>query len=144
MGEARVHYWIDETDCWQQLREDEVGWHAGDGGGGGNETTISIEIIMDGSGSPSDKAAEERGALLSATLLHRHWLGIEKLFTHTLSPDYISSKFKKILDASNLPTIRFHGLRHPYVKHRLKIYKGFYKKAALLLTAIFQMCLYDL
>ena len=25
MGDVRVHYFIDETDCWQQLREDEVG-----------------------------------------------------------------------------------------------------------------------
>ncbi len=82
MGDVRVHYFIDETDCWQQLREDEVGWHAADGRGPGNETTLSIEIIMDGSGSAADLAAEDRGALLAAILLNRHGLGIDKLTTH--------------------------------------------------------------
>ena len=82
MGDVRVHYFIDETDCWQQLREDEVGWHAADGRGPGNETTLSIEIIMDGSGSAADLAAEDRGALLAAILLNRHGLGIDKLSTH--------------------------------------------------------------
>lgn len=82
MGDVRVHYFIDETDCWQQLREDEVGWHAADGRGPGNETTIAIEIIMDGSGSVADLAAEDRGALLAAILLNRHGLGIDRLTTH--------------------------------------------------------------
>lgn len=82
MGDARVHYFIDETDCWQNLREDEVGWHAGDGSGPGNETSIAIEIIMDGSGSKADKTAEDRGALLAAILLNRHGLKIDRLVTH--------------------------------------------------------------
>ena len=82
MGDARVHYFIDEVDCWQNLREDEVGWHAGDGGGPGNETSLAIEIIMDGSGSAADKNAEERGALLAAILLNRHGLKIDRLVTH--------------------------------------------------------------
>lgn len=82
MGTARVHYFIDETDCWQNLREDEVGWHAADGRGPGNETTLAIEIIMDGSGSKTATEAENRGALLAAILLDRHNLGIEKLVTH--------------------------------------------------------------
>lgn len=83
MGDARVHYYIDETDCWQLLREDEVGWHAGDGNyGPGNDTSLAIEIIMDGSGSAADTAAEDRGALLAAILLDRHGLGIGGLATH--------------------------------------------------------------
>lgn len=83
MGDVRVHYYIDETDCWQNLREDEVGWHAGDGSyGPGNDTSIAIEIIMDGSGSAADKAAEDRGALLAAILLDKHGLGIDCLFQH--------------------------------------------------------------
>ena len=82
MGDARVHYFIDETDCWQQLREDEVGWHAGDGRGPGNDSSLAIEIIMDGSGSAADKGAEERGALLAAILLNKHGLGIDRLKTH--------------------------------------------------------------
>ena len=83
MGDVRVHYFIDETDCWQNLREDEVGWHAADGNyGPGNDTSIAIEIIMDGSGSAADKAAENRGTLLAAILLDRHGLGIDRLTTH--------------------------------------------------------------
>lgn len=80
MGDARVHYFIDETDCWQNLREDEEGWHAADAKG--NQTSLGIEIIMDGSGKKADVEAEERGALLAAILLDRHGLGIDKLVTH--------------------------------------------------------------
>ena len=82
MGDVRVHFFIDETDCWQNLREDEVGWHAADGRGPGNESSIAIEIIMDGSGSVADKAAENRGALLAAILLDKYGLGIDRLKTH--------------------------------------------------------------
>lgn len=83
MNDARVHYYIDDINAWQNLREDEVGWHAGDGGNGpGNSTTLSIEIIMDGSGGPEDVKAEENGALLAALLLHRHGLTIDALYTH--------------------------------------------------------------
>ena len=83
MGDVRVHYYIDETDCWQNLREEEVGWHAGDGNEGpGNGSSIAIEIIMDGSGSVSDRAAENRGALLAAILLDKHDLGIDRLKAH--------------------------------------------------------------
>lgn len=83
MGGVAVHYYIDETDCWQTLRDDEVGYHAADGAyGPGNNTSISIEIIMDGSGSAADKGAEDRGARLAAILLHKHGLGIDRLTTH--------------------------------------------------------------
>ena len=83
MGSARVHFFIDEIDCWQQLQEYEVGWHAGDGNKGpGNDTSLSIEIIMDGSGSAADKSAEDRGALLAAILLNRHGLNINRMVPH--------------------------------------------------------------
>lgn len=82
MGDVRVHYFIDETDCWQNLREDEVGWHAGDGQGDGNQKSLSIEIIMSGKGDKADVDAENRGALLAAILLNRHGLGIDRLVTH--------------------------------------------------------------
>ena len=74
MNDARVHYYVDDINAWQNLREDEVGWHAGDGrkATGGNETTLSIEIIMDGSGSKEDLKAEENGVLLAALLLKKH------------------------------------------------------------------------
>ena len=83
MNGVSVHYYIDETDCWQLLRENEMGYHAADGANGpGNGTSLAIEIIMDGSGDSSDKGAEDRGALLAAILLDRHGLSIDKLTTH--------------------------------------------------------------
>lgn len=82
MADARVHYYVDDVNAWQNLREDEIGWHAADGEGPGNTTTLAIEIIMDGSGSAEDKGAEANGVLLAAILLHRHGLTINELYTH--------------------------------------------------------------
>lgn len=105
MKGVSVHDYIDETDCWQILKDDEVGYHAADGKyGPGNDTSIAIEIIMDGSGSAADKKAEERGALLAAIKLHENGLGIDRLTTHNhwypkkYCPAYILphwSEFKK-------------------------------------------------
>ena len=91
MGGVSVQYYIDETDCWKILNDDEVGYHAADSyksasgkviDGPGNGTSIAIEIIMDGSGSAADKMAEERGALLAAIKLYENGLGIDRLTTH--------------------------------------------------------------
>lgn len=83
MGGVSVHYYIDETDCWQLLRENEMGYHAADGKKGpGNGTSLAIEIVMKGNGGKDDAEAEDRGALLAAILLHRHNLGISNLTTH--------------------------------------------------------------
>lgn len=79
MGDVRVHYFIDETDCWQNLLENEVAWHAGKTA---NDCSLSIEIIMSGKGDKADVDAENRGALLAAILLNRHGLGIDRLVTH--------------------------------------------------------------
>lgn len=83
MNSVRVHYYVDAAGAWQNLREDEVGWHTGDGTHGpGNNTTIAIEIIMNGSGDADDLAAEENGARLAASILYRHDLTEEALHTH--------------------------------------------------------------
>lgn len=82
MKDCRVHYYVDDKEAWQNLQEYEVGWHAGDGRGNGNETTIAIEIIMRGKTIANDAKSEENGALLAAILLHRHGLGIDKLKKH--------------------------------------------------------------
>jgi len=83
MSGVSVHFYIDETGCWQILRENEMGYHAADGANGpGNTTSLAIEIIMDGSGDSSDKGAEDRGAKLAAGLLHKYGLGIDRLTTH--------------------------------------------------------------
>ncbi len=109
MGGVSVHYYIDETDCWQLLREDEMGYHAADGNTGpGNGTSLAIEIIMKGDKSKDDREAEDRGAKLAAILLRKHGLAITRLKTHRdwypkkYCPAYIlphwSEFVKKVLD----------------------------------------------
>ena len=75
MHSARVHYYVDDREGWQMLREDEAGWHAGDGmkRGGGNATSLAIEICM-GRLVHDGAKAEQNGALLCALLLRRQGL----------------------------------------------------------------------
>lgn len=82
MNDVRVHYYVDDREAWQNLKENEVGWHAGDGSGSGNETTLAIEIPMQGKAIADDTAAERNGALLAAILLVRHGLTISQLYPH--------------------------------------------------------------
>lgn len=82
MGGVVVHYYVDDVAIWQNLREDEQGWHAADGFGPGNTTTIAIECIMSGRGDAADRAAEENAARLAAYLLKKYSLGIDRLYTH--------------------------------------------------------------
>ena len=39
-----------------------------------------------------------------------------------ISPHYLTASFPKLLEKNNLRHIRFHDLRHPYVKHTTKIF----------------------
>ena len=82
MGSVRVHYYVDGRSVWQNLRENEVGWHAADGRGPGNETTLAVEIIMAGTGDREDLDAEENGARLCGLLLARHGLTAAALYRH--------------------------------------------------------------
>lgn len=96
MGSARVHFYVDDVDAWQNLKAGtglckadpagsaEVGWHAGDGSNatGGNMTSIGIEIIM-GDTAAHDSKAKDNGARIAAWLLYKHGLTVEKLVTHT-------------------------------------------------------------
>ena len=43
------------------------------------------------------------------------------------NPDYITSKFAKTLKKYNLKKIRFHDLRHPYVKLTTKKFATFFE-----------------
>ena len=82
MGGVVVHYYVDELGAWQNLREEEQGWHAGDGAGPGNTQSVAIEIIMDGSTGADNVKAEDNGARLAAAILHRWGLGIDDLHSH--------------------------------------------------------------
>lgn len=80
MGGVTVHFYIDETGCWQILPLDEIGYHAADGyNGTGNCKSIAVEIIMS---STKDTAAENRGAKLAAWLLWKYNLPIDRMKTH--------------------------------------------------------------
>lgn len=83
MNDVRVHYYVDDVEAWQNLQENEVGWHAADGATGpGNNTTLAIEIPMCGSAIKNDAKAEDNGALLAAILLDRYGLTTQQLYTH--------------------------------------------------------------
>lgn len=104
MGDVSVHYYLDETDCWHILNDNEMGYHAADGKNGkGNTTSLAIEIIMNGSGSKNDIESENRGALLAAILLYENGLDIDRLTTHNrwyekkYCPAYILPHWEKFV-----------------------------------------------
>ena len=39
-----------------------------------------------------------------------------------ISPDSVNNMLKRVLERASIPKIRFHDLRHPYVKHTTKKY----------------------
>lgn len=96
MLSSRVHFYVDENGAWQTLRAGtglspndpvgsaEVGWHSGDGvmTTGGNQTSLSLEIIM-GESTASDKSAYTNGAKIAAWLLWKNNLPISRLVSHT-------------------------------------------------------------
>lgn len=96
MGSARVHFYVDDTGAWQNLKAGtglcsadpvgsaEVSWHSGDGSvsTGGNITSLSMEIIM-GETPEHDLIAKDNGARIAAWLLWKNGLSINALVTHT-------------------------------------------------------------
>lgn len=96
MNSSRVHFYVDDTGAWQNLRAGtglcaadpvgsaEVSWHSGDGSAatGGNMTSLSMEIIM-GESAEHDQIAKDNGARIAAWLLWKNGLTIDKLVTHT-------------------------------------------------------------
>ncbi len=83
MNTSRVHFYVDSKEVWQNLEENEVGWHAGTGAAGlGNDSYIAIEIIMGSEYGEEDRKAEENGALLAAYLMRKHNLTLSDIVTH--------------------------------------------------------------
>lgn len=75
MGTTRVHYYVDETEAWQNLLDTEIGWHASYPSPA-NDVSLSLEII-----GPSAEA-EENGAKLVAYLMKKYNIPIDKVVTH--------------------------------------------------------------
>ena len=84
-----MHFYVWDTEIWQNLREDERGWHAADGSTrrssqrkdgstlGGNLDTIAIECIGD------RKLSEDTTAKLVAWLCKKHGLDPKTdVYTH--------------------------------------------------------------
>lgn len=96
MGSARVHFYVDDVCAWQNLKAGtglcssdpvgsaEVSWHSGDSTApdGGNNTSLSIEIIMNDNAA-HDAKAKDNGARVAAWLLWKHGLTASNLVTHT-------------------------------------------------------------
>ena len=96
MNSSRVHFYVDDTGAWQNLKAGtglcsadpvgsaEVSWHSGDGSvaTGGNMTSLSIEIIMNESAA-HDQIARDNGARIAAWLLWKNGLAVNALVTHT-------------------------------------------------------------
>jgi N-acetylmuramoyl-L-alanine amidase CwlA len=89
MSGVVVHYYVWKTDIWQNLREDERGWHAADGTSrrksqrldgskiGGNLDTIAIECVG------NNAQSEETTAKLVAHLCYKHGLNpATDVYTH--------------------------------------------------------------
>lgn len=111
MNGVAVHYWVYKSEIWQQLADNERGWHAADGSSrrssqragetiGGNLDTISIECIETG----SDAESEDTTAKLVAYLLNKHGLSPDTdIYTHNYfyskkyCPAYILPHWKDFL-----------------------------------------------
>ena len=97
MGSTRVHFYVDETGAWQNLRAGtlltkndmkltaEMGWHSGDGTDDpddGNCVSLALELIMNDNAA-NDEKTYDNGARIAAWLLYKHNLPIDALVTHT-------------------------------------------------------------
>lgn len=80
--ETSFHFAVDDIQAVQGLPLDRNGWHASDGNGPGNRTTIAIEICYSKSGGPKFDKAEENAAELIAKLLKEYGWGIDKVKRH--------------------------------------------------------------
>ena len=87
--ETSFHYAVDDIQAVQGLPLNRNGWHASDGNGPGNRTTIAIEICYSLSGGSRFDKAEENAAELIAQLLKNYGWGIDRVKRHY---DYAPNK----------------------------------------------------
>ncbi len=80
-GGASWHYSVDKDSIYQSFEDTSQCWHAGDGSDGpGNSTSIGIEICVNDK--PGFIKACENAAKLTAELLKKHGLGIDRVVQH--------------------------------------------------------------
>lgn len=79
-SETSWHFTVDDKEVVQSLPLNENGWHAGDGDGPGNRSTIAIEICQNSDGNYSK--AEENAYKLVAFLMKQYNLNINQVKQH--------------------------------------------------------------
>lgn len=89
MNSVRVHFYVDDKGAWQNLPLDYQSWHSGHKGRSdahgsekGNQQTISIECIMDGSKKDYSLKSRDNAARLAAYLLYSNGFTVNDLYTH--------------------------------------------------------------
>ena len=72
------------------------------------------------------KKQQEENRKLCGRSYNKEYLGYVcvDVIGNLIKPNYVSSTFGKLLAKNNLRHIRFHDLRHPYVKHTTKKYNS--------------------
>lgn len=78
--QASWHFQVDDKEIWQSLPTNEVGWHAGDGRGPGNMSSIAIEICVNSDGNFAK--ARANAAWLAAKLMKDHKIPIKNVVQH--------------------------------------------------------------
>lgn len=78
--QASWHFQVDDKEIWQSLPTNEVGWHAGDGRGPGNMSSIAIEICVNSDGNFAK--ARANAAWLVAKLMKDHKIPIKNVVQH--------------------------------------------------------------
>ena len=70
------------------------------------------------------KKEQENNRRLCGRSYHKQYAGYVCIneMGDLIKPHYVTEQFPKLLDANGLRRIRFHDLRHPYVKHTTKIF----------------------
>jgi N-acetylmuramoyl-L-alanine amidase CwlA len=137
MGSVRVHYYVDDLGAWQNLLENERGWHAADGDSGpGNSTSIAIEIIENDGKSSEDQKSEDNGARLAAYLLYKYKLVIDRLTTHNHwypkkeCPEVLLPKWDSFKNKVNTYLVALHSGANPELDNWQARYENF-KKAVI-------------
>lgn len=74
------HYTVDDKSVYQHLRDNEQGWHAGDGTGPGNVLSIGVEVCM--YAGIDEQAAWRNAAELLAILSCKHGIALERIMPH--------------------------------------------------------------
>lgn len=126
---ASWHYTIDETSIYQSIPDNEVSWHAGDGGSGtGNRKSLSLEICVNQDGNYEKAKANaiwlvqylmaKHNIPISNVVPHKHWSG--KDCPHQLLPHW--GQFIATISKSNgTTTVTKPTTGKPYPGHPIKL-----------------------